>query len=246
MGSDDKILMYDGINGNFIDTFVAENNGSLRNPQGLFFTNDHLFVSSYNDRILQYDLQGNFVKEFTASKDTQIIKPVGMAIDKEGNLFTTSQLGHVLKFSKTGLLEKIIPIPDSNNDASKRPPDPHGLFLDDDDNVLYISVFNKNQVLRYDLASDTISEICCDGDLLDGPEGLSFDKINKILYISNNKNDQIIAYNVLTKSFYPIIKNSGDGELSLPRGLFFNDDGILYIANSNNNEILMYDPIKNL
>ena len=249
VGSDDKIFKFDGNEGGFIDVFVATNDGSLRNPQGLLFTNDSLLVNSYNDRILQYDFQGKFVKEFTTSKNAKIINPVGMALDEQGNLFTTSQQGNILKYSNVGVLEKTIPLfnqgDDPDKDVPQSLPDPHGLFLDTANGVLYINVFNKNTVLQYDVDADKLSKICCDDELLDGPEDLAFDKTNEILYISSNKNHKIIAYEVATKSFYPIIINTGDGELSFPKGIFFNeDDELLYIANSNNNEILQYDPQK--
>jgi cellulose synthase/poly-beta-1,6-N-acetylglucosamine synthase-like glycosyltransferase/6-phosphogluconolactonase (cycloisomerase 2 family) len=108
--------------------------------------------------------------------------------------------------------------------------------------MLYLSIFNKNVVLQYDLDNDVVSKLNFDMDL-HGPEGLAFDEKNKILYISNTKNNSIIAYELTTESSYLITKNSGNGYLSLPRGLFFNNnDGFLYIANSNNDEILRFDP----
>ena len=256
VSSDDKIFKYDGITGEFEDVFVVKNDGSLRNPQGLIFTNDGLIVSSYNNRILKYDFEGNFVEEFVQSKDQKIIKPIGLIKDDAGSLFTTSQQGKILKFSegphpileKTINLEKIIDgflTVEENDDLYSVLPDPHGLVLDDD--ILYMSIFNKNIVLQYNLHTDDFSQLNFDVEL-NGPEGLTIDEKNKILYISNSKNDNIIAYDLTTESSYLLTKNSGNGYLSLPRGLFFNSaDDFLYIVNSNNNQILKFDPnIKSL
>jgi cellulose synthase/poly-beta-1,6-N-acetylglucosamine synthase-like glycosyltransferase/DNA-binding beta-propeller fold protein YncE len=252
VSSDNKILKFDGLTGEFEDVFVENNDGSLRNPQGLVFTNDGLVVNSYNDRLLKYDFQGKFVEEFIPSKNQKIVKPIGLVKDNHENLFTTTQQGEILKFSggQLATLEKSIDLKKTmgeilivdETETSIIPPDPHGIFLNSDNNMLYLSIFNKNIVLQYDLENDVISKLNFDVDL-DGPEGLAFDEKNKILYISNAKNDSIVAYDLTTESSYFITKNSGDGHLSLPKGLFFNNsDGFLYIANSNNDEILKFDP----
>ena len=251
VSNSNEILKFDST-GSFIDVFVATNDGSLRNPQGLAFTDNGLVVNSYNDRMLKYDLEGNFVGEFVSSNDHKIFKPIGLAIDEDGSVYTTQQ-GSILKFSgdvnpkleKTIQLEKIIGefLPNDQSDSTSiSPPDPHGIFLDKEQDILYINVFNKNVVLRYNLNTDEVSKLNIDVEL-QGPEGLAFDEKNKILYISNTKNNSIVAYDLTNDSSYLIIKNSGNGLLSLPRGLFFNDEnGNLYIINSNNNEILEYDP----
>ena len=169
VSSDDKILKFDGLTGEFEDVFVEDNDGSLRNPQGLVFTHDGLIVNSYNDRLLKYDLQGKFVGEFIPSKNQKIIKPVGLVKDNFENLFTTTQQGKILKFSggQLATLEKSIDLKKTMHEmlianetnTSIFPPDPHGLFLDSDSNMLYLSIFNKNVVLQYDLDNDVISKL---------------------------------------------------------------------------------------
>ena len=250
VSSDDKILKFNGLTGEFQDVFVVKNDGSLRNPQGLVFTNDGLVVNSYNDRILKYDFEGKFIDEFIPSKDQKIIKPIGLAIDEDGALFSTQQ-GKILKFSagpsptleKSFELEKImsdILTAEENNGVHEIIPDPHGLVLDN--NILYVSIFNKNLVLQHDLNTNVTSQLDFDVEL-NGPESLAIDTQNDILYISNSKNNNIVVYELSTQSSYLLAKNSGNGYLSLPRGLFFdNTHGFLYIANSDNNEILKFDP----
>ena len=251
VSSDDEILKYNGTTGEFQNIFVVKNDGSLRNPQGLVFTDDGIIVNSYNDRLLKYDLEGTFVGEFIQSKDLKIIKPIGLVKNDAGSLFTTSQQGKILKFSEelyptleqTIDLEKItdsILIVDVGNDLDDVPPDPHGLVLHE--GILYVSIFNKNIVLQYDLNTGEFSQLIFDVEL-NGPEGLSVDENNKILYISNSNNHNIIVYDLISKSSSLLTKHSGNGYLSLPRGLFFNNtDEFLYIVNSNNNEILKFDP----
>ena len=242
VSSDDKIFKFDE-QGKFVDIFVVANDGSLRNPQGLIFTETGLIVNSYNDRILQYDLQGVFVNEFTSSKNDILVKPVGMISDANGNLFTTTQLGQILQYSTTGDLLQTIKIPESGcTDVPTLSPDPHGLLLNGND--LYISIFNQNALMVYDLDAGKFTKIYCN-DLLNNPEGLALH--DDILYISTSNPDpkfdvdNIIEYDLKKHTFSPLSIHSGDGQLSLPRGLTFYND-YLYIANSNNNEILKYDP----
>ena len=242
VGSDDKIFKFDE-KGDFIDIFVTTNTGSLRNPQGLLFTDDELIVNSYNDRMLRYDLNGKFIGEFTSSKNDLMVKPIGMAVDKQGNLFTTTQLGQILQYSSNGDLINTIEIPESNCiDHETLSSDPHGILLNG--NELYVAVFNQNALMVYDLTVEKFTKIYCD-DLLVNPEGLALG--NDILYISVYGADSIfgmsniVEFDLRNHTFSPLSINSGDGRLSLPRGLFFYN-GYLYIANSNNNEILQYDP----
>ena len=253
VSSDDKVFKFDR-KGDFVDTFVVTNAGSLRNPQGLSFTNDSLIVNSYNDRILQYGLDGKFEKEFTSSKDENIVKPVGMVIDNQGNLFTTTQTGKILQYSQNGDLLEIIDIPINLLSECVPPekfkrtstPDPHGLLFND--GKLYLTVFNKNAFMIYDLNTDKFTEIRCN-EHLSGPESLALH--GNILYISNSlpnrqsENGSVIEYDLSNDAFSPLSVKYGEGRFSLPKGLFFNElDNALYIANSDNNEILRYDTIE--
>ena len=241
VSSDDQIFKFDE-QGKFVDIFVTANDGSLRNPQGLFFTDNGLIVNSYNDRILEYDLNGTFVDELVSSKNDVLIKPVGMAVDHHGNIFTTSQLGKILQYSNNGNLLKTINIPEPNCiDSVSAYPDPHGLLIDG--NNLYMSIFNRNALMVYDLADDKFTRIYCN-DLLHNPEGLSLH--DNILYITTSNIDSpsgvgnVVEYDLEKFTFSSLTIHSGNGQLSLPRGIYFHND-YLYIANSNNNEILKYD-----
>ena len=232
VSSNDRIFRFDITTGNFIDVFVPEKSAGLLNPRGLSFDTNYLYVSSSdNNRVLRYDSEtGNFIDEFVHSRDNNLMSPVGNELDDKGIFYVSSPLANkILSYdTQTGKFLNEISLPSS----------PYGLVLED--NFLYISMFDSNEILAYDLDSKHFTTILSDVDGLDGPADLAFDSKNNILYVSSIRNSKIIAYDLQKDTSYEININSGDGILQRPQGLLIHDNS-LFIANTNNNEILKYD-----
>ncbi len=236
VSSDDKIFQFDGDTGDFVDVFVSQNKAGLSNPQGLSFNEKYFYASSYdNNRILRYDSEsGIFVDEFIESRDNDLLGPIGNVFDNDGNMYVASQGSHgtgkILRYdADTGIFLNQIELPNS----------PHGLALGDD--VLYVSMFDADEVLSYDLNSEEFTPLLFDKVVLSGPEGLVFDAENNLLYVSSSMNNKVIVYDQERDdaSYMPV--DLGDGILQKPQGLAMKS-GMLYISNNNNNEILKYDP----
>ncbi len=81
-----------------IDTFINEqgNNDSLAGPQGVFVTEDSIWVCDTDkNRLVQFDLTGNFIRILDAPEsqlfdDDAVYKPVAMAIDQYGRIYVVS------------------------------------------------------------------------------------------------------------------------------------------------------------
>ena len=235
VSSDDKIFRFNSDDGTFIDVFVSQNKSGLRNPQGMSFDQNHLYVSSYdNNRILRYDLtSSDFVDEFIPSRDNGLFRPIGNILDDKTDSFYVGshRTSKILEYdSKTGDFLNNIDLPST----------PHGFVLGTD-NILYISLFDTNEVLSYDLISGQSVTVLSYKDGLDGPEGLAFDAKNNVLYVSSSLSDQIIVYDLENDFVYPMPVTFGDGILQTPKGLAIRGD-MLFISNYDNNEILKYDP----
>ena len=81
-----------------IDTFINEqgNNDALAGPQGVFVTEDSIWVCDTDkNRLVQFDLTGNFIRILDAPEsqlfdDDAVYKPVAMAIDQYGRIYVVS------------------------------------------------------------------------------------------------------------------------------------------------------------
>ncbi|MDH3779992.1 MAG: glycosyltransferase [Nitrosopumilus sp.] len=234
VSSDDKIFRFNGDTGSFLDVFVTQNKAGINNPQSLSFDENYLYVNSYdNNRVLRYDsTDGKFIDEFIESRDHKLLGPVGNVVDERGNFYVgSSGTNKILQYNvRTGEFADEILLQNS----------PHGFVLGDS-NIMYISLFDSNEVLSYDLDSKQYTLLLSSDDGLSGPEGLAFDTVNDLLYVSSSLNNKIISHDFKQNISYDVAISNGNGILQKPHGLVVKD-GILFISNTDNNEILKYDP----
>ena len=235
VSSDDKILKFDGNNGNFLELFVSQNESGLDNPQDLLFDEEFLYLSSYdNNRVLRYNSSsGDFESEFIPSRNNGLHGPVGMVIDKFHNAF------YVSNTLKNKILQYDLSTGKFLNEF-KLDFSPHRLVLGDD-GLLFVSSFASDKVGMYDVQKKQFVSLFSDVDGLSGPDGLAYDSVNHMLYVVSSNNSKLFAYDLNKKNSDLVIPVMGDGVLQNPRGIILHDDS-LYIANSENNEILKYTP----
>ena len=233
VSSENKILRFNGHTGEFIDILISENTAGIQNPQGISFDDDYVYVSSYdNNRVLKYDFQtGEFVNEFISSRDNDLLNPVDNIINND-KFYVASELSKkILTYDlNTGKFLSQLKLHDS----------PHGLAFDSDETI-YVSLFNSNKVISYNLSTKQSAVLLSGNDNLVGPQGLAVDSKNDILYVSSSGNNQIFQYDLQYNTSKPISVSSGTGILQKPQGLTVYD-GNLFIANNNSNEILKYIP----
>ena len=105
----DRVLRYDGETGDFLDPFIPFRSGNLRQPRDLAFHGDFVYVaSSFNGRILRYDLDGNFINVFATAG-----QPYSLAFHPyTGNLYVVNLFNNNVRLhdGQTGaFLGTIIP-----------------------------------------------------------------------------------------------------------------------------------------
>ena len=83
----DQVLRYDGTTGAFLGVFVSNSQGNLLQPRGVVFHAGSCYVaSSLNNRVLRYDLRGNFLGIFANAN-----RAYGIAFDPyDSNLYVVS------------------------------------------------------------------------------------------------------------------------------------------------------------
>jgi cellulose synthase/poly-beta-1,6-N-acetylglucosamine synthase-like glycosyltransferase/sugar lactone lactonase YvrE len=232
--ADNRILRFDGKSGDFMDVFVLKNKGGLNNPHGLLFNENYFFVSSTdNNRLLRYDsINGMFIDEFIGSRDHDMLGPIGAILDKNGHIFISSSVKNkILQYNVYD--GKFV-------DEFNLQYSPHGIVFGDD-NILYISSFDTNEIYRYDVITRTSHVLISEKDGLFGPEGLAFDEKNHILYVSSSRNNKIISFDLQNNIASVIRSIAGNGILQNPQGLTIHNDA-LYISNKDNLEVLKYEP----
>ena len=104
-------------------------------PNGDIFVADGHGSATNNNRVIKYDSNGKYIKEFaprgSAPEDTN--PPHGLAMDKEGRLYVADRNNHAVKiFDQDGKLLNVW----------KQFGSPSGVFVDKND-ILYVSDFNS-------------------------------------------------------------------------------------------------------
>src|SRR5207245_5808362 len=107
--SNDRVLRYDGMTGDFLDNFVPTGSGGLSLPSGIAFGPDsNLYVNSYfSNEILRYDgTTGAFIDAFVSSGSGGLVNPdYGQVFGPDGNLYIPELNGDqsILRYDgKTG------------------------------------------------------------------------------------------------------------------------------------------------
>lgn len=120
-GGTNEVLVYDGINGAFVDVFVATGSGGIDGPFGIEFgPNGDLYVSGNRSRtVVRYDgLTGDFVEVFASVglNDDGTQGTTGLTFGPNGDLYVaTGRASSVLQFDgSTGSLVGYLVSPGSN------------------------------------------------------------------------------------------------------------------------------------
>jgi DNA-binding beta-propeller fold protein YncE len=195
--SNDRILRFDGITGDFVEVFVEAGSGGLNIPVGLEFGPDgNLYVASAgNHSILRYDgSDGTFLGVFVPT-GSGLNSPTGLVFGSDDDLYVASNLSDkVLRFDgETGA-----PLGDFVTEGSGGLDAPRGLTFGPDGN-LYVAEQYNDSVRRYDGSDGSFLGIFVASgsggldranDVVFGPDGR--------LYVPSYNNDRVLAYDGIT------------------------------------------------
>ncbi len=153
----DSVQVYDGVTGEFVETFVQPRLGGLKAPTDLVFhqnaLGDTLYVSSSGtNQVLEYLVtQGANGEPFAtyegvAASGNGLSNPYGLAFDASGDLYVASSGSNsVLEFSPSGLFIRAFVTAGSGGLSS-----PRGLaFTAGSSPMLLVTSFGTSQVLAY-------------------------------------------------------------------------------------------------
>lgn len=154
-----RITKHDATTGNFIEDFAFVAGGPTRmkiGDDGLLYV---IQWSLTDNNVLRYDLDGNFVDEFTTSG---VPRSIGMDWDSNGNLYVSSFQGFVQKFDPTG--NDLGVFIDSELQG------PTNIWIDSNDHVFVID-WSAGDIEEFDSNGDHV-DVFIDG--LTQPEGIAF------------------------------------------------------------------------
>jgi hypothetical protein len=199
-----RITKYDAATGAYIGDFAA----GIGQPTRMEIGADNLlYVLQWggNGRVWRYDLDGNFVDEFTS---VGVTNSIGMDWDDDGNLYVASFDGrHVRKFDSAGN--------DMGLFISAGLQGPTNIWFDGNGNLLVVD-WSGRAIRKY------TSSGAFDGNFSTGlnePEGIEF-LANGDVLVGNGGTSAVKQYTssgTFVKDFIP----SGLGGLAKPNGLRF-------------------------
>ncbi|MEH6906684.1 6-bladed beta-propeller [Neobacillus drentensis] len=113
---------------------------------------ENIFISdSGNQRILEYDKSGKFLRTINGSKDGKgssvFVNPRGIGVDSRGILYVVNNLSHTIYgFNEKG--EQVFTF-GSMGDQNEQFYLPNGLYVDDSDRVYITDTLNQRVALYY-------------------------------------------------------------------------------------------------
>ena len=139
----DRILRFDGQNGDYVDVFVGAGSGGLDGPDaGTKFGADGLLYvpSFFNDRVLRYDGQGVFVDEFVSFREGGLRQPRDLVQHEDVWYVASSFNGLILRYDDQG----------NFLDVFTTTPQPYSLAFHPRDDNLYVVSPQTDDVRVFD------------------------------------------------------------------------------------------------
>jgi DNA-binding beta-propeller fold protein YncE len=244
--------------------------GQFDSPGGIALDKEgHIYIAdSFNHRIQKFDKSGKFLAKwgtlcdlygqnpFTKEigkgcvdpdgagplerGDGQFSIPVGIALDKEGNLYITDGFNHrVQKFSPTGRFLGKFGLPGAGDGQFNVLA---GIALDGAGNI-YLSDNRNDRVQKFDAAGKFLARLGGPGDRpeqMRRPYHIALDSANN-LYVANQGHHRIQIFDA-QGNFVLAWGGEGTrpGQFKRPRGVAVLD-ALVYIADSDNHRVQKFE-----
>lgn len=155
----DSVLVFDGVDGGFVEVFVTSGSGGLNGPDaGMTFGPDgHLYVPSYwSNQVLRYDgATGGFIDVFIGAGVGGLARPRTVVFTPGGDVLVTAETtDRVVRCDATTGAFIDIPITLAG---------PTGMALDSN-GWLYVASIDDNAVYRYDGAGGGAKVVVAPGE----------------------------------------------------------------------------------
>lgn len=256
-GSDHTIERFDGITGEFKDTFVES--GSIDVPYGLAFDANFLYVaSSGSGEILRYSRliddapaevfvgAGTDFLGFDALDEPGVIT-FGPGIDPNVPDLYVADIGfrneRILRFDgATGeFIEEYVTSDELRPGPLMPAGTPSGMVFDPLTGDLYISVLGSNQILKFNSDGNPVPGT---GPFIDAgtgglfsPRGIALGP-DGLLYVANGATENILLFNKDTGEFRGAFTSGVT--IEQPNDIIFGPDGNLYVVDSDLGRILRF------
>ncbi|MCH8998325.1 MAG: NHL repeat-containing protein, partial [Proteobacteria bacterium] len=210
--------------------------GVLNAPTDLVITDDRriLVASSADDRIVEFDKSGNYVKDFIASGVGGLDEPTALLIHDGGFLYVSSAASNsVLRYDiVTG--EPLGAFVATGEGGLRRP---YGMEFTPEGNLLVSS--QDNRILEFNTsgALERVFVNSTNNGGLTQPRDILYTPDGTRVIVASKGTDQVLAYDPTDGTFVgEWINGTYRGKLNGPWGMSIGPDGNVYIGASDRRE----------
>jgi len=227
--ADDQPIIKFGTKGN--------NNGQFKNPRGVTFDNNHLFVvDSGNHRVQKFDVNGNYLLQFggKGAGEGNLNDPRGIAAHN-GKVYIAEQSNkRISVFTNDGEFSITVGRGHLNN--------PYNVVVSIND-IIFVADYNHHCIYSFTLTGVNVGKIGSQGGelgQLSNPVSLATDPCGFIV-IAENSNHRVSIFTDYGNFVHCFgSKGNGDGQFSHPRGVALKSNGSIYVCDRHNNKIQIF------
>lgn len=211
---------------------------NLLRPYGVYANSDRIYVTDPGLHVVHiFDLNHNKYFNLTSAKEDDLVSPIGIAADENGEIYLTdSVLKKVIVYDKYGKYEREIGSPGSFIRPAGLAPDHERLYVVDT-HAQHVLVFDKKEgKFLFSFGQNGFHT----GEF-NYPTNISAGK-DKLLYISDSMNFRVQIFD-REGHYISSFGKSGDGtgDFSKPKGIAVDSDGHIYVVDAQFDTVQIFE-----